>query len=93
MATVLKILCALLLVFGALATLLGLFLLLTAKLASARSPHGLNEGPALFGALGMLVGGFGCVSFLLGLALLSGLRASSKSDAESDWAREHKRLW
>ena len=77
MRTVFKILCLLLLVFGGLTVMFGLFALFTAKLMRNEPPPSMNEGPALLGFIGFFATILGTGSLVVGLALRAGLRALS----------------
>lgn len=91
MRTVLQILCVASLIVGLLATLLGVFALVYARLAPIQPTPSLNEGAGLAGYLGLLTTILGVVSLLVALAALAGVRSLAKPDR--DWARAHKRLW
>ena len=93
MRGLIQILSVLSLLLGAVVALLGTAAMLYAKWAPAQPPPSLNEGPALAGFFGFFMTIAGSVSVLTGLAMQAGLRRWPKPDAESQWARHHKRLF
>jgi len=93
MRALFQILSVLFLVFGTPVALLGASALLYAYWAPVQPPPSLNEGPGLAGFLGLFMTIGGSVTVLLGCAMLAGLRALQKPEAELQWGRDHKRLW